>query len=160
RVAPLHPARRRPPGPARGRPSRRRRAPRPRPPRSTTGEAPAMTDRAPDAVARDYILLTLRIDRHLPGTVDGYYAPPDLTATVAAEPPIPPPTLVADARELRRRVASEVAEHDRRHWLDLQLVALETLARLADGQAIDYLDAVTRCFAYTPVRRPDALFDA
>jgi hypothetical protein len=31
---------------------------------------------APDASARDYILLGLRLDQHIPGLVDGYFGPP------------------------------------------------------------------------------------
>ena len=34
---------------------------------------------APDAVARDYILLALRLDQHITGLVDGYFGPADLT---------------------------------------------------------------------------------
>ena len=37
---------------------------------------------APDAIARDYILLGLRLDQHIPGLVDGYFGPADLKARV------------------------------------------------------------------------------
>ncbi len=35
---------------------------------------------APDPVARDYILLALRLEQHIPGLVDGYFGPADLKA--------------------------------------------------------------------------------
>ena len=41
-----------------------------------------------------------------------------------------------------RGVAAEVAEPDRRDWLDVQLVALETQAAAAAGDALPYLDHV------------------
>lgn len=115
----------------------------------------------PDAVARDYILLALRLDQHLPGTVDGFFGPAALKAQVDMEQLRAPARLAEDAAALRGRLADELPEDaPRRHWLELQLVALETLARVRAGEAIAYLDQVERCFAIRPSRRPDALIDA
>ncbi len=109
----------------------------------------------PDAIARDYLLLALRLDQHVPGTVDGYFGPASLKAQADMEQLRSPARLAEDAVALRARLADEIPEDAaRRHWLDLQLVALETLARTAAGEAIPYLDQVTRCFAFTPSRRP------
>jgi hypothetical protein len=114
----------------------------------------------PDAVARDYLLLALRLDQHVPGTVDGYFGPADLKAQVDLEQLRPPARLAEDAAGLRDRLAAEVPEPDRRHWLDLQLVALEALARTTAGESVPYLELVTRCFAFTPRRRPPERFEA
>ncbi len=57
---------------------------------------------APDDVARDYLLLGLRLDQHLPGTVDGYFGPAELKARVDMEPLRPPARLAEDALALRR----------------------------------------------------------
>ena len=110
---------------------------------------------APDPVARDYILLALRLDQHIPGLVDGYFGPADLKATVDMEQLRSPARLRDDATALRDRLAAEVADPDRRAWLDAQLVALETQAGGLAGETLPYLDYVTRCFAYTPPRYPD-----
>ena len=112
----------------------------------------------PDPVARDYLLLALRLDRHLPGTVDGYFGPADLKARVDGEQLRPATHLAEDAVALRGRLAGEVAEPDRRDWLDLQLAALETLARACAGEPIGYLEHVGRCLAVVPGRRPPELF--
>ena len=114
---------------------------------------------APDDVARDYILLGLRLDQHLPGTVDGYFGPAALKATVDMEQLRSPAGLAGDAADLRARLPTEVAEPDRRAWLDAQLVALETLARVKAGEPISYLDQVERCLTLRPERRPDAMFE-
>ena len=114
----------------------------------------------PDAVARDYLLLALRLDQRIPGLVDGYFGPADLKATVDMEQPRPPARLRDDAIALRERLAAEVAEDDRRAWLDAQLVALETHAAALAGEPLPYLEHVTRCFAFQPPRRPDATFEA
>jgi hypothetical protein len=115
--------------------------------------------RDPDPVARDYLLLALRLDRLVPGTVDGYFGPAALKAQVDGEEPHPPARLAEKAAALRARLPAELPEPDRRHWLDLQLVALETLARVRAGEPLSYLDQVTRCFAYAPARRPVSRFD-
>ncbi len=114
---------------------------------------------APDPVARDYILLSLRLEAHIPGLVDGYYGPADLKATVDLEQRRAPARLRDDAAALRGRLATEVADADRRAWLDGQLIALETQAGALAGDALPYLEGVTRCFDYTPPRRPDDEFD-
>ncbi|MEP6639684.1 MAG: DUF885 domain-containing protein [Chloroflexota bacterium] len=115
---------------------------------------------APDPVARDYILLGLRLDQHISGLVDGYFGPADLKAQVDMEQVRPPDRLRDDASSLRSRLATEVADPDRRSWLDAQLVALETHAAGLAGEALPYLDYVARSFAYTPPRYPDKVFEA
>ncbi len=115
---------------------------------------------APDHVARDYILLALRLDQHIPGLVDGYFGPADLKATVDMEQLRSPARLRDDATALRDRLAAEVTDPDRRGWFDAQLVALATQAGGLAGETLPYLDYVTRCFAYTPPRYPDEQFEA
>ena len=150
------------------RPSRSRRAARaaPREDAAVTAleRVPAVggtrTVPAPDPIARDYILLGLRLDQHIPGLVDGYFGPADLKATVDMAQLRAPARLRADAAALRDRLPAEVTEPDRRAWLDLQLVALETQAAALAGDPLPYLEHVTRCFAYAPPRIPDARFEA
>jgi hypothetical protein len=76
----------------------------------------------PDAVARDYLLLGLRLDQHIPGLVDGYFGPAELKAEVDMEQLRSPARLRDDAAALRDRLPSAVTEPDRRAWLEAQLV--------------------------------------
>jgi hypothetical protein len=115
---------------------------------------------APDPIARDYLLLVLRLGRLIPGLVDGYFGPPELRALVQAEAPATPSRVRGGAEELRARVADQVVEPDRRRWLAAQLVALETQARALDGDPLPYLEHVTACFDFTPVRTDEAVFVA
>ncbi len=128
--------------------------------RRVTASGGERTVPAPDPVAREYLLLALRIDQHAPGTVDGYFGPADLKAQVDMEQLRGPAHLADDAASLRARLDAEVAEPDRRHWLDVQLIALETLARSLAGTTLPYLEHVTRSFAFRPIRRPEPVFAA
>lgn len=114
----------------------------------------------PDPVARDYLLLGLRLDQHIAGLVDGYFGPADLKAQVDMEQLRSPARLRDEATALRARLADEVAEPDRRDWLDAQLVALETQAAALAGEPLPYLDHVERCFSFAPPRRDDGEFEA
>ncbi|MFL5756406.1 MAG: hypothetical protein ACJ77N_08920 [Chloroflexota bacterium] len=115
---------------------------------------------APDPIARDYLLLALRLDQHIAGLVDGYFGPADLKARVDIEPLRPPADLAADAGALRSRVADEVVDEDRRDWLDAQLVALETQASAIGGRTLPYVEHVERCLGWRPIRRADDRFAA
>lgn len=114
----------------------------------------------PDPIARDYLLLALRLDQRIAGLVDGYFGPADLKARVETEQPRSTASLWDDATALRERLDPEVAQPDRRAWLDAQLVALQTQAAGLAGEPLPYLEHVARCFAYAPPRRPDAEFEA
>src|SRR3954453_12895906 len=73
---------------------------------------------APDPIARDYLLLALRLDQHIAGLLDGYSGPAALKARVDIEPLRRPADLAAEAASLRSRVATEACDEDRRDWLD------------------------------------------
>ena len=114
----------------------------------------------PDPIARDYILLGLRLDQHVPGLVDGYYGPADLKAQVDIEQLRPPDRLATDAQSHLARLPDEVADPGRRDWLAAQLVALRTQAEAVAGRALPYLEHVRHSFAWAPQRRADSIFDA
>jgi len=112
----------------------------------------------PDPIAREYILLGLRLDQRIPGLVDGYFGPADLKAQVDMEQLRGPDRLRDDAVALRERLPDEVTDPARRRWLAAQLVALETQAAALAGEELPYVERVTRAFDLEPVRRPDSLF--
>ena len=115
---------------------------------------------APDPIARDYILLGLRLDQHIPGIVDGYFGPADLKAQVDMEQLTAPGRLADDADALLARLPTEVADAQRRDWLAAQLVAIRTQAAGLAGEELGYVELVERVYAWTPLRRDDAIFDA
>jgi hypothetical protein len=114
----------------------------------------------PDPVARDYLLLALRLDQHTPGLVDGFFGPADLKGQVDMEQLRPPQRLAEDASSLLDRLPAEIAEPDRRDWLAHQLVALRTQAEILAGANVPYVEQLSRLFAWTPERRDESVFDA
>jgi hypothetical protein len=110
-----------------------------------------------DPIARDYILLALRLDQHEPGIVDGYFGPRALKG-VAETTQLPAPARLAeDARELRGRVGQQ-ADGARARWLDRQLLALETIASTLAGASLPYAEEVERCFDARPEPTPPAWY--
>src|SRR5689334_23944795 len=74
-------------------------------------------------------------------------------------PPKPTPLSLHDALPiLLSRVEDDVSEPDRRTWLAGQIGALRTQAAALAGERLPYLDFVSRCFGWTPVRRDEAVF--
>lgn len=99
-----------------------------------------------DAVER-YLVLGLRLGRHVDGLVDAYFGPPELAALVDAEEPTAPELLVAEGDAL----LDEVAEGT---WLHDQVLGLRTYAGVLAGEALSYSDEVERCYGVRPEPTP------
>jgi len=98
-----------------------------------------------DDLAQRYLLLLLRLGRHLAGLLEWYAGPPELREAVAGEPLTPPVELhdealrlATDAGDLRGDGLAEV----RWTWMTAQLRAVSALARRLDGEEIAYVDLV------------------
>jgi len=115
---------------------------------------------APDPVARDYLLLALRLDRLIPGIVDGYFGPAGLKAQVQAEAPLAAVRLREQASSLLSRLSREIPEPDRLRWLRAQLVSLEAQAVTLAGDPLPYSECVACLFDVAPERPSEAIFDA
>ena len=115
---------------------------------------------APDPIARDYLLLALRVGKALPGVVDAYFGPAELKAQVEAESPCTAARLREDASALEARVLREVGDPDRRRWLQAQLVAFEAQALMLAGDPLPYSDYVACLFDLEPEHTPESVFES
>ncbi len=95
--------------------------------------------------AEAYILLGLRLGRHVDGLVDAYYGPPALKEQVDAEPLTEPAALAAEGDAL-------LAELDD-GWLRDQSIGLRAYAGQLAGEEISYSDEVERCYGVRPARQ-------
>lgn len=116
--------------------------------------------RMPDALARDYLVLCLRIDQHVTGFVDAYFGPADLKAKVDLEQIRPVARLREDVADLRGRSAAEAGDAERLRWFTAQLAAIEVQLRALAGDPLPYAEHVAICFDYRMSRRPDSVYAA
>jgi hypothetical protein len=98
------------------------------------------------------VRLGLRLDRHVEGTVDAYFGPPELAAEIGAEELTDPARLVEQAESL----LSELDDG----WLRDQVRGLRTYAGVLAGQALSYADEVEGCYGIRPVHTDEATFAA
>ena len=105
-----------------------------------------------ETVPERYLLLGLRLGRHVDGLVDAYFGPAELAAQVEAEAPAPIPALVDEAEALVAETAGG--------WLRDQLEALRAYAGVLAGEPISYADEVERCYGVRPVRTPEHAYAA
>jgi len=96
-----------------------------------------------------YLLLGLRLGKHIDGFVDAYYGPPELAEQ--AEVVVDPAQLAADAKSLRERVDSE--------YLRAQLLGCETTARRLAGEPIGWAEEVEQCYGVTPAHTDESQFE-
>lgn len=108
-----------------------------------------MTD---PAVVERYLRLGLQLDRHVEGTVDAYFGPPELAAAVAGAPPVEPRLLVTEAEALLDQLADG--------WLRDQVAAVRTYAGVLAGESISYADEVESCYGVRPTYTDEAVFEA
>ena len=102
--------------------------------------------------AERYLELGLRLGRHVEGLVDAYYGPPELKDQVDAEDVVAPARLVADAEALLAELPDG--------WLNDQVRACATYARVLDGEEIGYADEVEACYGVRPVKTPASVYEA
>jgi hypothetical protein len=105
-----------------------------------------------EPVVERYLLLGLRVGRHVDGIVDAYYGPPQLAVTVEAEPPVEPRALVAEAEALLDELGDG--------WLRDQVAGLRTYAGVLAGEPGSYADEVERCYGVRPVHTDETVFSA
>jgi hypothetical protein len=101
-------------------------------------------------VIERYLLLGLRLGKHVDGFVDAYFGPTELAEQVEPEPPTDPAELAAEASALLVLADDGELEGRRAAWLRAQLVGLETVARRLAGEQISWLDEVERCYGVRP----------
>jgi hypothetical protein len=97
-----------------------------------------------------YLLLGLRLGKLVPGLVDAYYGPEELSGRVAREGTPDPARLAEEADDLLASVDGAVGDPERARWLGAQLVGVRTVAGRLAGEPLSYLDEVEACFGVRP----------
>jgi hypothetical protein len=117
-----------------------------------------------DAIARDYVGLTLEIGTHEEGYVDAYYGPAEWKQAAEANPrPLPALAQAASSLQARLRATPQPADplvQRRRAFLDAQLTAARTRLRMIAGERLSFAEETQGLFGVTPEIRPLADYDA
>lgn len=104
------------------------------------------------SVDEKYLLLGLKLGRHVDGLVDAYYGPAELVEEAAAGDPVPAEELAAEADALLAEVEDG--------WLADQLRGVRTYAGVLAGEPTGYADEVERCYGVRPTRADPAVYAA
>jgi hypothetical protein len=104
------------------------------------------------SAVESYILLGLRLGRHVDGLVDSYYGPDELSREVEDEPLAEPAALV----EAGDALLTELDDG----WLRDQARGLRTRAGVLAGEELSYSDEVERCYGVRPERVGTDVYDA
>jgi len=107
----------------------------------------------------DYIKLALRMEKAVPGFVDGYYGPVEWKVEVEAEDERTPGELLKEARRLRMTLQHQSFEPRREAYLGKQVDAMVTVCRKLYGESISLDEEVRTCFDIVPQWTPEALFE-
>ena len=119
-----------------------------------------------DAIARDYVLLSLTIGEKEEGYIDAYYGPSELQAQARAEAAGQSlDALAGRAAQLSKRVTeagqqAEGIEHRRARFLAAQLTAAATRLRMLRGEKLSFEDEAQGLFGVRPVLKPLQSYDA
>ena len=105
-----------------------------------------------------YLLLGLRLGRHIDGFVDAYYGASELAAQVDAEALVPAEELAVEAAALAADL--DLGDAGRTAWLEAQLLGCETTARRLAGEPISWADEVEACYGVRPDPVPEERFAA
>jgi len=103
------------------------------------------------SAAESYLVLGLRLGRHIDGLVDSYYGPAELKDQVDGEELVAPAQLVEDAAELHASLDDG--------YLRDQVHGCWTCARVLAGEQLSYSDEVEGSYGVRPERTPDAVFE-
>lgn len=128
------------------------------------GQAPAPGEGI-DAIARDYVLLSLTIGEKEEGYIDAYYGPPELQAQARADAPKQSLDMLAKrTAELTGRVTraaeqAEGLERRRANFLKAQLTAAATRLRMLRGEKLSFEEEAQGLFGVRPVLKPLSSYD-
>ena len=124
---------------------------------------PAKPSDSLDAIARDYVQLSLTIGEKEEGYIDAYYGPPELQAAAETEAPkLMLPELMKRTDALAARVASQQPEGldaRRAAFLTAQLTAAKTRLRMMAGEKLSFADEAKGLFGVTPEIKPLGSYD-
>jgi len=100
----------------------------------------------------EFLLLALRIDKHIKGYVDFYFGPKNLRQIVNNEAITSPKKLLLDAKTLLKQLGSQGYDKERERYLEKMLIAMRTSIEILNGIEIPIKEQFLKL--YDVVLRP------
>ena len=94
----------------------------------------------------DFLLLALRIDKHIKGYVDFYYGPECLRQIVDYESLTAPNRLLNDSNNLLKQLESQGFDKERIRYIEKLLIAMKTSIEILKGSPISVKDQILRLY--------------
>ena len=108
--------------------------------------------------AKNYYILGLRIDKHIPGYVEHYYGPSDLKKQVLLEEKRSPKKLLIDCSNLVEILPNQGFDEKRLKFLNKNLNAIEAILHKLNGEQMAYLELVEKLFDFKPILYEEEYF--
>jgi len=94
----------------------------------------------------DFLLLALRIDKHIKGYVDFYIGPETLRQIVDHESLTAPNTLLNDSNNLLKHLGAQGYNKERERYIEKLSIAMKTSIEILNGSEISIKDQFTRLY--------------
>ncbi len=94
----------------------------------------------------EFLLLVLRIDKHIKGYVDFYFGPEKLRKIVDNEALTSPKKLLNDSKALIKQLGLQGYDKDRKRYLEKMLIAMKTSVEILLGNEISFKDKFLRLY--------------
>jgi hypothetical protein len=94
----------------------------------------------------DFLLLGLRIGKHIKGYVDFYFGPEDLKQLVENESIISPNKLLNDSNTLIKELEVQSFDKQREKYIKKLLIAMKTSTEILNGAKFSFKDKVLRLY--------------
>ncbi len=107
--------------------------------------------------SRDYLRLTLEIEKHIPGYIDAYLGPPELRAEVEGSERKEPAALLDDLADLKTRIPA--GDEARTRFVTALLRAIGGTLRILNGEQLDYLEEVRLLYDIAPQPMDESAFE-
>ncbi|MFW9903669.1 MAG: hypothetical protein ACFFFH_05010 [Candidatus Thorarchaeota archaeon] len=106
--------------------------------------------------SREYLLLGLRINKHIEGFVDSYYGPEELSSIVQKEEKKSPKNLLETINKLIQALPDQSLIDERYRFISKSLSAMKTTIEILLGETIHYLERVYRLFDIRPEKTSES----
>ena len=95
---------------------------------------------------KDFLLLALRIDKHIKGYIDFYFGPEKLRQIVDHEPLIAPNTLLNDSNNLLNQSGAQGYNKERERYIEKLLIAMKTSIEILNDSEISIKDQFKKLY--------------